>query len=352
VIAKVALRLALVTTFRGALLGALLCGYGCGKKASAPAAELTGLAAVPASAEVVIGADVPKIAASPLVQHAVDQLLARDAELASRWQQLHDSCKLDATRLAHLVLAIGPHPGPQPGTGPVLAVATGKLSETDFATCVRAMVGQGGGSLVAKEVGGRTLYEARQGTHVLYFAFGRADTLVLGADEAFVNEALGAGKKALDNPDLKRWLDLVDQRAPLWAAGRVDPRVSQGLPRATGGQVHAGPTAIAVTADLTAGAKVNAVVVMANDDDAKALESFANAQKALLAYAAQAKSLGKLVDKLAVKSERDLVRVSLDLDLDDINQLVSVLDGEGSAAQGSPPANPDTHGSSGSGSGS
>jgi hypothetical protein len=327
-------------------------GEGCGKKSSAPPPELTGLAAVPASAEVVIGVDVARVAGSPLVQHAIEQLLARDAELASHWQQLQTSCKLDPKQLAHVVLAIGPHPGPQPGTGPILAVATGKVSETDFATCVRAMVGQGGGSLVAKDIAGRTLYEAKQGTHTLYFAFGRADTLVLGANEAFVNEALGAGKKAIDNPDLKRWLDLVDQRAPLWAAGKVDPRVAQGLPRATGGQIKAGPTAMAITVDPSAGAKVDATVVMASDQDAKALESFANAQKALLAYAAQVKSLGKIVDKLTIRADRDLLRVHLDLDLDDVNLLVSVLDGGEPAAQGSPPAPPGSGSTAGSGSGS
>src|SRR5207237_488260 len=134
-------------------------GASCGKKANeaaGPPPEVTGLSAVPASAEVVIGADVAKIARSPLVARAVDQLLLRDGDLASRWQRLRDSCKLDlSTQVKRVMLAIGPHQG-KPGTGPTVMVATGTVAENDLTSCVRAMVGQGGGSLTAKDLDGRT----------------------------------------------------------------------------------------------------------------------------------------------------------------------------------------------------
>jgi len=55
----------------------------------------------------------------------------------------------------------------------------------------------------------------------LYFAFSSPDTVVMGSNEPFVLEGLSAtGKKALDNPDLKRWIDLADQKAPLWPRAR------------------------------------------------------------------------------------------------------------------------------------
>jgi hypothetical protein len=319
----------------------------CGKKAQAPSPELTGLAAVPASAEAVIAADVPRVLGSPLVERAVDTLLARDPDLAARWQKLHDTCKLDASQVKHVVLAIGPHTGPQPGTGPVLMVATGKLSETELATCVRDMVGHGGGTLTVKDAGGRTLYEAKEGNRTMYFAFGRPDTVVLGSSEEFVVEALGPGKKALDNPEMKRWLDLADQRLPVWGAGKVDDRVRQGMLRATGGQVKAGLTAVAMAADPTNGAKLELAAVMASAQDAKGLESFANTQRGLLGYAAQAKHVGKIVDKLAIRADGDVVRFRIELTIDDVNELISALDDKGSAAQDSPPAQ-----GSGSGSGS
>jgi hypothetical protein len=76
---------------------------------------------------------------------------------------------------------------------------------------------------------------------------------------------------------------------------------------------------------------------MATPQDAKALESFANAQKGLLGYAAQAKGMGRLVDKVTIGADGTVVRFSVDLAVDDVNQLVSALDGKGSAAQDSPP---------------
>src|ERR1041385_4629602 len=129
------------------LLVALVVTAGCGKKSRRKSPEVTGLAAVPSSAQVVIVVDVKRVVDSPLVERAIDQLLMRDADLATRWQKLRDSCKLDLATIDHVALAIGPKSGDAPGTGPVLMVVTGKLVEADLATCVRAMVGQGGGTL-------------------------------------------------------------------------------------------------------------------------------------------------------------------------------------------------------------
>jgi hypothetical protein len=200
------------------------------------------------------------------------------------------------------------------------------------------MVGQGGGSLTATTAAGRTLYTAKDGNRVMYFAFGRPDTVVLGSNEAFVTEALGSGKKALDNPELARWIALADQKAPVWAAGRVDDRVRQGLVKVTSGQVKAGPQAMVVAFDPTKGARVEVGAVMASPEDAKALESFAKSQLAMLGMAAQAKSLGSIVDKITIAADGNLVRFKASLDTDEVNQLVSVLDGGDGSAQGSPPA--------------
>ncbi len=336
----------MIASRRAVLLAAALAIGGCRKHKSGPSPDVTGLAAVPASAEVVLAVDVPRVMGSPLVQHAVDALLARDPDLAARWQKLHDSCKLNLDQIQHVALAIGPARPAEgvtppnaapPGTGPVLMVATGKLSETDFATCVRNMVGQGGGSLTAKDVAGRTLYEAKDGNRTMYFAFGRPDTVVLGSNEAFVSEALGTGKKALDNPDLKHWIDLADQNAPMWGAGRVDERVRQGVVRVTNGQLKAGPTAIVVSGDLSKGMRFDAGLVMASPEDAKTLESFAKTQMGLLGYAAQVKQMGPLVDKIAISATGDLVRFRIELGMADLNELLSMLDGTGSAAQDSSP---------------
>lgn len=173
---------------------------GCGKKdqPSGPPPELTGLAVVPASAEVVVGADIAKLSDSPVIDRAVEQLLMRDAVLSERWQRLRDECKIDlGKQIKRVMLALGPsRPGPSPGTGPVLMVAVGSLPEAELKDCVTKLVGTGGGTVTGKTVLGRTLYLARDGNRTMYFAYTRPDTIVLGADEAYLTEALGTGKKA------------------------------------------------------------------------------------------------------------------------------------------------------------
>ena len=307
-------------------------GAACGKKKSAdadrPPPEVTGLAAVPASAQVLIAADVTKLSDSALVSRAVDQLLLRDMQLATRWADVKDSCKIDLTKqVKRVMLALGPTPQTQPtGTGPVLMVATGQLVEADLAACVRTLVGKGGGSLTVKTVAGRSIYEVKDGNRTMLFAFGRPDTVVLSTNEAWLTEALGAGQKAPDAPELKALFPLIDQNAPLWAIGKVDERVRQGLVNASGGQLKAGPQAIVGTVDPTDGAKLSLGAVMATADDAKSLETFANNELKVVAMVAQMKSLGPIVAKVAVQAEGTVVRFRAPLSVEDVNQLLSVLD--------------------------
>lgn len=327
------------------VLGGLgLGGSGCGKKAvvpSGPPPELTGLAAVPATAEVVLGADVAKLAGSPVIDRVLEQLLQRDPVLSARWQNLRDDCKVNlGKQIKRVMLAIGPHPGPAPGTGPVLMVVVGSIPEADFKDCVGKLVGNGGGTVTGKAVFGRTLYLAKDGNRTMYFAYGKPDTIVLGSDEAFTTEALGMGKKARDNPDLTKWLKLVNQNSSIWAVGRTDPRVRDGLVQLTNGKLSQGPAAFAAMADLSDGANLQLGVVMSTSEDAKNLESFVKGELALLTAAAQWKSLGSVVGKIAVTAENDVVRFRAPLTIEDLNQLLSALDGGTTPAQDSAPPTP------------
>lgn len=300
--------------------------------------EVTGLAAVPSTAQVVIAADVGKLAGSPIITRAVDQLLLREPSLAERWSRIAESCKLDLTKdVKHVIVALGP-PAQGAGTGPAMMVATGSISEPDLQACIRTMVGTGGGSLTAKTVAGRSLYQVKDGNRAMHFAFGRPDTVVLGTDEAWVIEGLSGGQKALDNPDLKAWVGKIDQRAPLWAVGRVDERVRAGLVGVTEGKLKAGPTAYFAMFDPTAGAKLELGTIMASPEDAKSLESFAINELKLASWAAQLKSLGPIVAKVRVSSDGPQVRFNADLTMDEVNQLLSVLDEKPTPEQGSPPA--------------
>ena len=136
----------------------LLIVAGCTKrkaKDTALSPEVSGLGAVPATAQVVISADVSKLADSPIIARAVDRLLLSEPKLAESWAHVQESCKIDPIKqVRHVMLAIGPVQGGA-GTGPVLMVATGSLNEPDLASCIRTMVGKGGGELTAKSVLGR-----------------------------------------------------------------------------------------------------------------------------------------------------------------------------------------------------
>jgi hypothetical protein len=329
-------------TFVAIALGALVAlAAGCGKKASEPSGpppEVTGLAAVPANAQVVIGVDVGKLLGSQVVERAVDQLLLHNPVLSERWQRLHDDCKIDLGRqIKRMMLAIGPHPGPQPGTGPVILVVVGSVAEAQLKDCVAKLVGTGGGTVTGKSVFGRTLYLAKDGNRTMHFAYGKADTVVLGSNEAYVTEALGTGSKAPDDAELAKWLRLANQKAPVWAVGRTDERVRNGLVQLTEGKVGAGAVGYTAMADFTDGAKLELAVVMSKPEDAKSLESYVKGELALLTAAAQLKSLGPVVAKLNVTVENELVRLRLPLTVDDLNLLLSALDGGGSAAQDSAP---------------
>jgi hypothetical protein len=216
-------------------------------------------------------------------------------------------------------------------------VAVGSLPETELKDCVTKLVGAGGGSLTGKPVLGRTLYLAKDGNRTMYFAYTRPDTVVLSADEAYLTEALGTGKKAPDNPELSAWRTLVNQSAPLWAVGRTDPRIRDGLVQLTSGKITAGPVAFALSADLIDGARLQLSVVMNQPDQAKALESYVKGELALLTAAAQLKALGSVVGKLAVTTDGNVVQFRAALTVDDLNHLLSALDGDGTPSQNRAP---------------
>ena len=317
----------------------------CGKKSegpSGPPPEVTGLAAVPANAEGMIGIDVARVADSEIVQRMVEQLLMRDRTLQDGWAKLREGCKLDFTKqVRRVMLALGPAgKDGKVGSGPVLMIATGTLPEAEFSQCVEKLVGKGAGSVTGVAKGGRTLYQVKDGARTMYFAFGRADTVVLGSNDAYVLEALGPGKKALDHPELAAWLKLADQNAPIWAVGRMSDKLRAGLVDATNGKVKAGPLAVTASIDPSEGMNIEVGAIMATPDDAKQLESLLTTQKGLIAIAAQLKSLGPVVDRVKIVAERNVLRFRAPLSMDDVNHVLSVLDAPKPAQQDSPPASP------------
>lgn len=324
-----------VLAFGAAGAGLLGCK---GKPAAKVAAPIAGLDAVPASATAVVSIAVPKVASSPLVQRAVEKLLLADAELSGRWERLREECKLDVVQaVSQVVLALGPKPAPQTAA-PVLLVATGKLVEAELAACVRSLVGKGGGTLTARTADGRTVYQAKEGNRGVWFGFGRPDTVVLGSQESFVLEALGAGPKVAENAELRAFMELADRKQSVWAAGVVDPAIAERLLRPAAGALKAGPRGFVVSGDASSGVQASLGAVMASVEDAKALENLAKQQLGLLAMAAQVKGLGRLVGKITAVADDKVVRISVALDPTEINQLLSAVDSANPGSQDAPPA--------------
>jgi hypothetical protein len=294
--------------------------------------------------------NVEKLSASPIVERAIEQLLMRDPQLAENWGHVRDECKLDvAKQMRHVTVALGPPPDPKkPGTGPVLMVATGQLAEAELSKCIRTLVGKGGGTLTAKPLDGRTLYQVKDQNRTMWFSFGRADTVVLGTSEIYVKEALGKGQKLVDHPEMAAWMKQTNQNAPIWAVGRASDRVKQGLVRVTQGKLKAGPTAFLGSLDLTEGAKFDVGAVMSTSEDAKQLESQVKNQLAMLVMVAQLKSLGTIVQKLKISVDGNMVRFSAALSMDDVNHVLSLLDGGAPPQQDSPPPAEGGSGSQGS----
>src|SRR4051812_22149056 len=78
------------------------------KATSGSASAVAGMAAVPASAQVVLSVDVPSLIDAPLVERAVGQLLARDSELTTRWQAMRDGCRIKlGDQVKNVIIAVG-----------------------------------------------------------------------------------------------------------------------------------------------------------------------------------------------------------------------------------------------------
>jgi len=296
----------------------------CGEKKKKRAApELAGLAAVPYGARVVVGADPRRLRSSRVVLRAIDEMLARDPDLGTRIERLAAGCGIDWGALESIHLAIpDPSLAPQP-----MLVATGPIApEADLAKCVQSTVGGGGGTLSAKPADGRTVYEVTEGDRTVYFAFGRKDTVVLSASRELVVAGLGEGKKALDDPELAKLVERVDTKAPLWAVGKVDPKLGERLLRLTRGKVTRPPRAFLAKLDPTDGLVVELGAVMTSDDDARALELQLNPTLGLISMAAQARGLGPVAAKITGSRDNDVVRFGVALTEAEVNEVLSKVD--------------------------
>jgi hypothetical protein len=319
------------------VVGALGCQHKKKTGDDVAATELSGLAAIPASARVVIGVSPARLADSDVVARAFARLLERDADLAMRVDRLAKGCGFDwRTRVQSLHVALT-DAAPEP-----MLVATGQLEEADLAKCVQNTVGEGGGSLTVEQVEGRPLYHVIDGDHSMWFSFGTTDTVVLSGSRDLVVAGLGDGKKVMDAPELRALLQRADTRAPLWAVGRVDDKLGQRLLRITRGKVATAPRAFLASLDPSDGLHADLAAVTASAEDAKTLESQVGTMLALVAMAAQSQDLGPLASRITTRHEGDTLHISVALTDDELKEVLSKVDsGSPPAQDAGPSASPD-----------
>jgi hypothetical protein len=310
-------------------LGSSACGS---KKRQAPppvvsAPPVRGLEALPAGTLAVVGANVAKLGAAPIVRDAFQQMFARAPGVAERLSALMTRCKLDPQNdLDTVVVGLM-------GTTTardVVLVATGRFEEAAIETCVRVALTEPGkgGALDKREIDGVTVYVARgTASSDVAFSFGAPDTLIIADSEALLARARSPKEPRLgsDGP-LMALIGRTDTSAALWGAGMMDAKVGQGLVQTFG---LSGPAkAIWGRVELGQGLDVGLSVELASAADASALLEITRRQLVQYGVLAQPLALGAVVAKITPTSEGPEFRVSVVLDRDDLARVQKVLSGK------------------------
>ncbi len=313
---------------------------GCKKKKPAAAvvsaAPIAALAAIPADATLVIGLDVTQLADSGLVARSLAQLFVRDPDLAARFERLAKDCGVDVTRqvkAVHLAMAPG-------GDGPArrsLLVATGDLAEASLTRCLQAGIGSGGGDVTVKQAGAHSLYKLTEGRRVVYFGFGKADTVVIGPDEAWVESALGDGAKIATSKDLAPRLSNVDTTAAIWFVALMDADLGATLVTNSDGAIGAPPAAVWAELTPNDGLTAHAAFEMTSNADASALALYAKGELLVGGIAAQRWGLGPVVGKVEVTAQGADVHFRVALTDDELKDVLAVIDTGSIGGQDAPP---------------
>ncbi len=303
---------------------ALAAAPACGKKRAESTSKglpaIEGLAAVPASATVVIGADVSKLAGSELVRRAVASMFQRDPELEQHLDGLARECQIDpATDVRGITIGMGTEPDQ------VVLIAAGRFDEAALSACLHRRMSASGGSFTTKTSGGRVFYLARDGDRSVWLTMGGSGTLALSPSQPWLEQAVGPGGKAGDNAMLMDAIDRIGEGQTLWAAGLVPAEVGKGLIDATRGQIEERPRAMFGDLALDAGISARLGVIMASPEDAKTLESKAVFELALGSLVAQEWGLGPLVARTRARAEGAILQIELTLSEVEVNELLTAL---------------------------
>lgn len=291
-------------------------------------AHIEGLAAVPASIDVVIGIDVERLSKSELARRAITRMFMADPGLEKELDELLGGCQIaPAEDVRSIVLAVDTD-GAQ-GLDRML-VASGELSESAISACVGKHLGEIGGRLSQTMVDGRPHYfaDAPPGRVDVWFAFGSKETVVVASSAELLADAMGTSERIADRDQMAALIERSrTDAAAIWAAGRVTQDIGQGLAEASGGRLDP-PQAMFATAELEEGLRVRLGVVMASGDQAKDSVSMAKTQLGVLAQLAQKHRLGDLVRAIEVSSEGQTLEMALAVSKKQLATLIGPIDTE------------------------
>lgn len=299
---------------------------GAGASASAPgAASATGTAAFPAETRVVIGASVPRIAASPLARRILADLLGRDREAEKRLVDLLAHCKIDPGKDIDSV-TIGMAQGQD-----LALLVRGRIDEKSLVECVRSESTAAGGTFAGKTIAGRTVNAAtsKEGGQNVYFTFEGSEaehTVLVSLSETWLAKILDPKAPKIGSaPDMATLLGRVPGEAAVWGTGMLPPGVGQNLVKLTDGQVTQPAQSVAFEASFDGGLSATVRLDMKGATDAEKLAAFAKGQLDWLAVAAQRYSIGPLMAKIQIVSEQSSVKFSARLDEADVKILEAAL---------------------------
>lgn len=311
-----------------------------GERGAEAVADIEGMSAMPASIDAVLGADVPALARSELVDRAVTRMFLGDPGLKKSIDQLFAGCGFRPQKDIRTVLVGMDVDGAAAAGGErTLLVATGHISEGAIASCVSKHMGQMGGALVETSVGGRTHYQADAptGRQDVWFAFGSQDTVVVSSTAELLVEALGKTPRLADDKALAALIERARRPgAALWAAGKLPPEVGKGLANASGGQLAA-PSAIFGNLSLEKGLSAEIGLQMTSPEQAKTAVSLAKRQLGLLAQIAQKWHLGQLVARIQPSAVERTLLLQITLGDAELAQVLAPIDTPGPGDQTTAP---------------
>lgn len=285
-------------------------------------AVIAGLDAVPSRADVIIGLEVPALAASPLIVRVLSRLVAADDSLHERLSGMLKACEIDpSVDLKSVLIALLPSKAGRDS----LLIAEGNLKEAVITPCMGRHMAASGGQVESSVMDGRTIYHpfSSKDDPGVWFAFSGADTLLVASGRAVLADALGNGPKAsLPDGAIVPLLQRLNMKsASIWGVMLMNEELAAGLAIASQGVIEK-PSALVAEADLSAGLALRMELGFSTETDAKNMILQASKQREAAALTLQESGLGRLLGDLELGTNKRWASLRWQIDDEGLAELV------------------------------